>query len=253
MVQILNTFERTLALLVSQFRREKPNGDLTNFQKLIRAICSLGQEAEDINWQLKTQRWLSTAIGQQLDEIGILLGLPRNINESDESYRERLQFQIFINVSSGTPEQVIAALAFFTKGDNIGYFERDFAFFQLETNGLTFPNPPNVLNDGIFSLSPAGVNYAPIIATYNQPILLTFSGDTLIEPLFVAQNSDDPSQLNNLLMEFYTGNPVLGVNAGNVEETGIEGALGELNYPSPWSGAFTELIQKGGNFPPRRF
>ncbi len=253
MVQILNTFERTLSLLVSQFRREKANGDLTNFQKLIKAICSLGQEAEDVNWQLKTERWLSSAVGQQLDEIGILLGLPRNINESDESYRERLQFQIFINSSSGTPEQVIAALAFFTKGDNIGYLERDFAFFQLETNGLTFPNPPNVLNDGIFSLSPAGVNYAPIVATYNVPISLVFSGDSVVQPLFVAPNSDDPSQLNNLSMEVYVDNPILAVNAGGVEETGEDGGLAELNYPSPWAGAFAELIQKGGNFPPRRF
>lgn len=253
MVQILNTFERTLSLLVSQFRRQKPNGDLTNFQKLIKAICTLGQEAEDVNWQLKTQRWLSTAIGQQLDEIGIILGLPRNVNESDESYRERLQFQIFINVSSGTPEQVIAALAFFTKSTHIGYFERDYAFFQLETNGLTFPNPPNVLNDGIFSLSPAGVNYAPIVATYNVPISLIFSGDSLAEPLSVAPYEEDPSELRNLGIETYPGNPILYVNAGNIEQGGPNGGLAELGDPSPWAGAFSELIQKGGNFPPRRF
>lgn len=253
MVQILNTFERTLSLLASQFRREKPNGELTNFHKLIQAICVLGQEAEDVNWQLKTQRWLSTAIGQQLDEIGIILGLPRNINESDESYRERLQFQVFINVSSGTPEQVIAALAFFTKSTHIGYFERDYAFFQLETNGLTFPNPPNVLNDGIFSLSPAGVNYAPIVATYNVPISLIFSGDTISEPLFVAPNSEDVSELTNLEMQVYAGDPILYVNAGNIEQSGPNGGLAELGDPSPWAGAFSELIQKGGNFPPRRF
>ncbi|MEO8894042.1 MAG: hypothetical protein ABI417_21360 [Coleofasciculaceae cyanobacterium] len=251
MVHITNTFQRNLALLVSQFRREKPNGDLTNLQKLIKVISILGQEAEDVNWQLKTERWLSTAIGQQLDEIGILLGLPRNINESDESYRERLQFQIFINTSNGTPEDIIKALAFFTNSTHIGYFEREHAFFQLFTDGLTFPNPANNLNDGIFSLSPAGVNYAPIVASYAANIILRFSGDTIAEPLFVAPNEDDPSELHNLEVEPY--NSILYVNAGGVEQTGINGAISELNYPSPWGGQICELIQKGGNFPPRRF
>jgi hypothetical protein len=252
MVQILNCFDRAMGLLVSQFRGEKLDGELTNLQKVIQAICALAQEVEDVNWELKTERWLSIAVGQQLDEIGVILGLPRDINESDEDYRERLQFQIFINISSGTPEDVIRVLSFLTQSSHIGYFERDLAFFQLETNGLKFPNPPNNLNDAIFSVSPAGVNYAPIVATYNVPISFELGGDIALDPLFVAPNTSDPSELHNLTMEVYTGDPILYVNAGSVEDTGPNGGLDELNFPLPTAGQLSELIQKGGNFAPRR-
>src|SRR6187551_1217545 len=191
MVQILNCFDRALALLASQFRGDKADGQLTNLQKVIQAICALAQDVENVNWELKTERWLSTAEGQQLDEIGVILGLPRLPNESDEDYRERLQFQIFINTSSGTPEEIIRILAFLTNASHIGYLERNLAFFQLETNGLKFPVPANDLNDAIFSVSPAGVNYAPIVATYNVPISFQFGGDLSFDPLFVAPNLSD--------------------------------------------------------------
>lgn len=251
MVQILNEYQRALSLLVSQFRGEKANGDLTNLQKLLRCLVTPFQLLEDAKWQLKTERWLATAIGVQLDEIGVILGLPRNINESDEDYRERLYFQIFINTSSGTPEQVMAVLKFLTEATYVNIFEYQIAGFQLETNGLKFPNPPNELNEAIFRVSPAGVNYAPIVATYNVPISFEFGGDSTPEPLFVAPNPDNPAELVNLEMEPY--NAILYVNAGAVEDSGPNGGFEELNFPLPTAGQLSELIQIGGNFPPGRF
>jgi len=251
MVRILNHFERALALLASQFRGTKADGSLTNLQKLIKAIIEPAQDAEDVNWELKTERWLVSAVGQQLDEIGIILGLARLTDETDEDYRERLQFQIFINISNGTPEDAIRVLAFLTQGTNIGYLERQYAFFQMSTNGLKFPTPPNQLNDALFSISPAGVNYVPIVATYNVPIVFTVSGDLSSDPLFIAPNISDPNELVNLEVEPY--NSILYISAGNVEDTGPEGGLDELGFPSPLAGQLAELIQKGGNFPPRRY
>lgn len=251
MVQITTAFERALALLASQFRGTKADGSLTNLQKLIKSVVEPAQEIEDVNWELKTERLLSTAIGQQLDEIGIILGLPRELNESDEDYRERLQFQIFINSSNGTPEDSIRALDFLTDGSDIGYFERQFAFYQMSTNGLKFPTPPNQLNDALFSISPAGVNYVPIVATYNVPIVFTVGGDLRLDPLFIAPDASDPSVLVNLEVNPYAS--ILYVSAGNVEEGSPRGGLAELNFPSPLAGQIAELIQKGGNFPPERY
>lgn len=251
MVQILNEYQRAMSLLVSQFRGEKPNGDLTNLQKLIKCLIVPFQQLEDTKWQLKTERWLATAVGVQLDEIGIILGLSRLQDESDEDYRERLYFQIFINTSSGTPEQVMTVLKFLTNATEVDIHDYPIAAFQLETNGLKFPNPPNQLNEAIFRVSPAGVNYAPIVATYGAPIVFELGGDSTPEPLFVAPDPDDPSYLTNLLMEPY--NAILYVNAGAVEDTGPNGGFAELDFPSPIAGALSELIQIGGNFPPRRF
>lgn len=250
MVRILNSYERALALLASQFRDSKRNGDPTNLQKVIRALVTPAQELQDVNYELETERWLATAVGVQLDEIGVILGLPREADESDSDYRERLQFQIFINTSVGSPEDSIRVLRFLTNASHIGYFEVYPASYQMETNGLKFPNPPNDLNDALFSVSPAGVNYVPIVATYNVPISFELSGDVRSDPLFVAPNVNDYNELVNLEMEPY--NAILYVDAGNVDENGPNGGLDELNFPLPTAGQLSELIQKNGNLPPRR-
>lgn len=251
MVQLTNQFERALALLASQFRGQKPNGDLTNLQKLIKVLIIPFQQLENVKWQLKTERWLSTAAGVQLDEIGVILGLPRMIGESDEDYRERLQFQIFINNSSGTPEEVMTVLRFLTQATYSNYHDIGIAAFQLETNGLKFPNPVNQLNDAIFQVSPAGVNYAPIVATYDFPISFQLSGDLTNSPLLVAPLTADPGDLRNLLIE--PNNALLYVAAGEYENNGPDGGLDELDFPLETAGQLSELIQKGGNAPARRF
>lgn len=251
MVLITNVFERALALLASQFRDQKLNGELTNLQKLIKILSVPAQELQYLNEQLLTERWLNIAVGVQLDELGIILGLPRNPGESDNDYRERLQFQIFINISNGTPEDVIRALAFLTKSTHIDYIERSPAFFQMGTDGLTFPEPPNELNDAIFAMSPAGVNYAPIIATYGAEIPFEFSGDLSSTPFGVSPDISDPSFIAELLIE--PQNDILYVSAGDVEDTGPNGGLDELDFPLPTAGQVSELIQKNGNFPPERF
>lgn len=213
MVQITNHFQRAISLLASQFRKNKPDGSLTNFQKLIQALVEPAQEIENVNWELKTERWLNTAIGTQLDGLGQIIGIARNPGESDEDYRERLQFQIFINSSKGTPEDVIRIIEFLTKSDRIIYHETYPAAFQLETDGLVFPTPPNELVTAIKNASPAGVNYAPITATYNVPISF--------------QVTDEIGE--------------------------SEGGFEELNYPLPTAGQLSEVIQNDSNMPPRRY
>lgn len=251
MVQITNHFQRALSLLASQFRDQKPDGGLTNFQKLIKVFCSAAQELEDTKWQLKTERWLSTAVGVQLDGIGKILGLPRAPGESDEDYRQRLQFQVFINASNGTPEDQIAILSFFTEAQKVGYFQVGIGAFHLETDGKKFPSLPNDLVDGLFKASPAGINYPSITATWGVPIPFDTSGDLRDDPLYVAPNDLDINELHNLEMENY--NSILYVSAGNVDSNVGEGGLDELGYPTQGTGQISELIQKNGNFPPRRF
>lgn len=255
MVQINNVFERAISLLVNQFREQNLDGSLTNLQKLVKIITEPVQNIEDVNWELKTERWLSTAVGVQLDELGVILGLPRELNESDEDYRERLQFQIFINISNGTPEDSIRVLKFLTKASYIGYFELYPAAYQMETNGLVFPNPYNDLNDAIFQVSPAGVNYAPIVLTYNVPISFELSPDFSFEPLFLAPDPDNFEDLVNLEVN-RTPPPTTGilyVSSSTIIGDNPNGGLDELNFPLPNAGQLSELVQKGGNFPPRRF
>ena len=76
----------------------------------LRGLVSLWGERvqgiEDAAWSLLTDRWLDVAEGQQLDEIGDLVGEPR-LGRTDETYREAINVRITINQSGGEPERII--------------------------------------------------------------------------------------------------------------------------------------------------
>lgn len=97
-------------------------------------------------------------------------------------------------------------------------------------------------------MSPAGVNYAPIVATYGSVIPFQFGGDIATLPFYVEPLE---GELNSLLLEPY--NSILEVSIGTTQDTGIEGGFAELNFPTPFAGQLTELIQKNGNLSPVRF
>lgn len=248
-MQITNVYERAFALLVSQFRDSKEDGSDSNWQKLIKSIAFSFQGIEDVNFELFSERWLLTAIGIQLDLIGELLGLARYDNESDEDYRFRLQTQIFINISKGTPEDSINLLRILTRASYIRYSELQPAAFQLETNGTTFPNPWNLLNESIKQVSPAGVAYTPITATLGVEIPFQMGGNQALDPFYV---SPDAINLAQLEVDIPAAS-LLYVNNGNVNSDNILGGLAELNFPSPNAGQIAELIQIDGQMIARRY
>lgn len=141
-------------------------------------------------------------------------------------------------------------LAFLTQAQHVDYHDIGIACFQLETDGEKFPDPVNDLNDAIFRVSPAGVNYAPIVATYNADIPFQLGGDLTDQQLDVAPNLSDPSELVALEVEPY--NALLYVSAGAVGSNGPDGGLDELDFPVDTAGMLSELIQKGGNAPAQR-
>ena len=114
-------------------------------------FCHSIQEIDDVDQTLKFDRSIETSVGVQLDGLGQILGLARLPDEGDEDYREKLKFQIFINKSNGTPEEVIAVLKFLTKATKIRYHEYYPAAFQMDTDGVTFSVPPRAagLSDSI--------------------------------------------------------------------------------------------------------
>jgi len=65
------------------------------------------QELEDVLWDMLTLRWLASASGQQLDDLGVVLDVPRPSSDDDE-YRDLLYLQVLIDTSLGDPERMIA-------------------------------------------------------------------------------------------------------------------------------------------------
>ncbi len=75
--------------------------------KLITAIVGAGvQPIEDALTQLLTQRTLDTAVGAQLDAIGVIVGQARG-GLDDDTYRLYLRARIAVHRSNGTFNDLI--------------------------------------------------------------------------------------------------------------------------------------------------
>lgn len=250
MSDITNFFDRSIALLAGQFQDKLPDGGLTNFQKLILIFCIVAQEVNTQEQALLTERSLDTAIGAQLDGLGQILGLARIPGQSDEDYREALKFQIFINGSHGTPEEMISIILFLTKGSIAWYIELYPAAYQLITNGLVFPPDPSELISTMQSVSPAGVEFVALTATYNENPF-AFSSDPVTSQFFVAPNPDDITEIDPFQVNPGTGAVDFFVQAGETTNPNFGGGFAEAlgTYPTytideTGAGKLAEAIQQ---------
>lgn len=66
-------------------------------------------DLEDLSENLLLQRSVDTAIGVQLDQVGLLVGEVRN-GRSDEDFRQAIKLRIAINTSRGTVEDIIQVI-----------------------------------------------------------------------------------------------------------------------------------------------
>lgn len=256
MQDIPNYYERAIALLASQFQIAMPDGSKTNLQKMIYAILTEAQEIQNQEELLYTQRSLDTAEGVQLDGLGQILGLTRTPGESDEVYRQALQFQIFVNRSSGTPEEVMAILKFLTAASKIWYLEIYPAAYQMATDGLIFPDDPSDIVGAIQNSSPAGVEFIGVTATYGTNPF-TFSSDPIDQQLFVAANPAIPSELSALQVDPGLGLENLFIQRGETVNPDFGGGFAEAlgSYPlytidTTGAGQLAEIIMTNGSIPP---
>lgn len=100
-----------LERLITQWK-DKPNvvGLLTSYLENV-------QEVQDTYQQLNDERGLETAIGAQLDVLGIIIGESR-VGRNDTDYRVALKTRIAINTSDGTEPKITEALKILTGVSN---------------------------------------------------------------------------------------------------------------------------------------
>lgn len=88
---------------------------------LITSFVEQYQIAENVFFDLIQERTLFTAVGDQLDGIGAIVGEARK-GRNDTDYRLGIMARIAINTSKGTPENFIAVFALLVSAGRIQYF-----------------------------------------------------------------------------------------------------------------------------------
>ena len=143
--QIETHADDAAARLASQY------ADAEKLQGLVSLWGERVQGIEDAAWSLLTDRWLDVAEGQQLDELGDLVGEPR-LGRTDETYRAAIQIRIGLNRGSGEPESVISVMNSLLQS---GQYSEDYPAGIL----ITTENEAVSLQQqrGIVSVTPAGV------------------------------------------------------------------------------------------------
>lgn len=124
--------DRITARLLSQL------SEATNLQNLLQAIAASSQNLEDTLQALVEERTIAGAEGEQLDQLGLIVGEARGGRDDDE-YRSGIRARIAANVSRSTPEDVMATLRAATASDDVRLIEVPPLGLLLFTSGEVVP------------------------------------------------------------------------------------------------------------------
>lgn len=140
--EIVDYCNRAFERLAEQFK------DKTKLKQLICSYVEECQELETVLQDLKFKRSLLTAKGAQLDIIGEILDVTRDVlfdPADDEEYRRRLIIQTIVYRSAGQPEKIIQLFKELTGASFVKYKEFYPASFQIYTDGYS-PDMVRLLN-----------------------------------------------------------------------------------------------------------
>lgn len=145
-----------LSRLTSQF--DKSPRIRAFVQAMVTPIVTLETDADD----LREKRWIDTAVGAQIDGCGAIVGVLRQ-GRSDDEYRSAIKFQVFVNTSNATPEEMMTGLRTLTMPDDVQYIEQYPATAIFFTDG---PSVPTGIQPVMQSLAPAAISDVQVLVSY---------------------------------------------------------------------------------------
>lgn len=171
------------ALAVSRLTGQFENSP--KIKALMAAIVGPLTTLEDNADSLIFDRWIDTAIGKQLDGCGYIVGEARQ-GRTDDAYRTAIKFRVFVNISKGTPTDLIRGLKFLTDPTDCQYLEAYPATALLFTNGFFVDEKIQL---AMQDLSPAAISDIPVAVSFaDKPF--RFSREPAPGELFVNDAQD---------------------------------------------------------------
>jgi hypothetical protein len=146
-----------IARLAEQYKN-KPR-----FVGMLDAVSTQTQELEDVIHAMFLNRSYANAEGDQLDKVGEVVGVDRIPGELDAAYRVRIAEQVAENTGFGTPENIIALIAFLTSAALVELREIFPAAVVPTIDGLVLDEIADEIVAAVQSLLPAGVKLAYMV------------------------------------------------------------------------------------------
>lgn len=147
-----------LEKLVSQFQgSEKLKAYLSVFLDEIQGM-------QDTLAKIKSERWIDTAQGVQLDGCGYIVGVER-YGRSDDDYRQAIKNQVGSSSMIGTSLAIKKLLRFLSSADDIQYLEHYPATAIVLTEGY---GANKGLPDLLESVAPASINNIQAMVTFGE-------------------------------------------------------------------------------------
>jgi hypothetical protein len=164
-----DTAQEAIDRLIQQYKQP-------NLEALVGVLAYPCQDLEDALNQLYDSQWLNTSTGQQLDNLGALVGRPRN-GLTDDIYRLFLQAQILVNKSSGGPEEIYSVFSLIVPaGTTLALQYYAPASFTLTLTGAIPANTVTVFTQILSALRGAGINGQLVYSLAAPSATFTFDG-----------------------------------------------------------------------------
>lgn len=145
-------------------------------KSVLDAVVKEIQTLEDVFIDLRDQRSIYDSVGAQLDIWGKILNQPRNGLEDNE-YRLVLLGQVAVNISKGTPEDMINVFKLFTNPDYISLNEIYPAKIQLTSVGGAPIGSVEDIKKALRRAAPAGVGIDLFTTSIGNPFVFASDPD----------------------------------------------------------------------------
>ena len=131
-------------------------------KELMAAIVGPLTTLESYGDALVAERWIDTAIGKQLDGCGHIVGESRQ-GRDDVAYRVAIKFRVFVNISKGTPSDMVRGLKSLSNPSDCQYLEAYPATALLFTNGFFVDHK---IHAAMQDLAPAAISDVPVAVSF---------------------------------------------------------------------------------------